>query len=149
MPGYRKQKVTPWLHPCLSLTQTAVRHKTLRIYSPQDKPKARGHQVSILKHIFSVSRDSQAETGVPNLFKAESAKKPRGLWEHGNQVRLFVRPAETNGDTATAVTFPVTSQWKQLSNFFFLTFLLSLNLGVINGDCLLTSPRADPGVCPY
>lgn len=53
---------------------------------PQDKPKARGHKVPILNRIFSVSCGSQAEcTGVPNLFKAESAKN------HGASRNMEIR----------------------------------------------------------
>lgn len=113
---------------------------------PQDKPKARGLQVPILKRIFSVSCDSQAEAQASLICARLSLQKPRGLWEHRNQVRLFVHPAEANGDTATAVTFPASVQWEQLSQLFFVfeTFLLSLSLGVINGDRLLL--RADPGM---
>lgn len=62
-------------------------------------------------------------------------------------MRLFVHPAETNGDTGTEVNFRVRVQGEQLSNFFLFcseTSLLSLSLGTINGDCLAISLCAGP-----
>lgn len=87
---------------------------------PQDKPKARGHKVPILNRIFSVSCGSQAEARASLICSRLSLQKtmgPLGTWKSGEAVCPPSR--ETNGDTATAVTFPVTIKWKQLSNFFF------------------------------
>ena len=120
LPGYRNPESDTVLSYLPKSDPDCSQRQTTAYTQPQDKAKARGHHVPILKRFFSVSCDAQAEAQASLICARLSLQKPRGLREHGNQVSLFVHPEETNG-----VTFLVRDQWEELSNFSFPVLKLS------------------------